>query len=61
MRAAAGFAALLAASFAVAFAAGSLAGPVSPGMHRTGPGTLPAAETTERPGMGGMPMDGGRP
>ncbi|GAA2628636.1 hypothetical protein SMC26_29480 [Actinomadura fulvescens] len=64
MRAAAGFAVLLTAFFAVSFAAGRLAGPVSPGMHRTEPGTLPATSgpgTGERPGMGGMPMNGGRP
>ncbi|GHF50950.1 hypothetical protein [Streptomyces morookaense] len=34
-----GFALLLTALFGVAYAVGSMAGPVSPGMHRTGGGT----------------------
>ncbi|MCO6000099.1 hypothetical protein [Actinoallomurus rhizosphaericola] len=49
------FAAFLAALFAVAFAAGRLAGPVAPGMHRTAPGTVPAGGRD----TGGMPMRGG--
>ncbi|MEV5754462.1 hypothetical protein AB0L00_42185 [Actinoallomurus sp. NPDC052308] len=46
------FAALLAVLFAVAFAAGRLAGPVAPGMHHTGPGTADERD------MGGMTMPG---
>ena len=45
-----GFVALLAALFAVAFAAGRLAGPIAPGMHRSAPGTA-----TDH-GMDGMGM-----
>lgn len=54
----AGLVALLAALFAVSFAAGRLAGPVAPAMHRVAPGTAPTA-----PGgrdMPGMDMRGGR-
>ncbi|MEV0406490.1 hypothetical protein [Actinoallomurus sp. NPDC050550] len=45
-----------AALFAVAFAAGRLAGPVAPGMHHTAPGTVPA----DGHDMGRMTMSGER-
>jgi hypothetical protein len=49
------FLALLAAMFGVAFAAGRLAGPVAPGMHRTIPATAPSGQRD----MGDMNMQGG--
>ncbi|WP_171167373.1 hypothetical protein [Streptomyces sp. I05A-00742] len=47
-----GFVLLLAALFGVAYAAGSVAGPVSPGMHRDGGG--PASDPGSGGGGGGM-------
>ncbi|KNB49949.1 hypothetical protein [Streptomyces caatingaensis] len=48
-----GFVLLLAALFGVAYAVGSAAGPVSPGMHRSGGG--PASDGGSGDGMGDMP------
>jgi len=59
-----GFALLLAALFATAYATGRLAGPVASGMHRVTPGTTPATGTVPTTGtddMPGMGMPGGRP
>jgi hypothetical protein len=56
----AGFVALLAVLFAVAYATGRLAGPVAPAMHRVAPGTVPA-RTAPAHDMPGMDMPGGRP
>ncbi|MCS0637593.1 hypothetical protein NX801_18370 [Streptomyces sp. LP05-1] len=51
-----GFAVLLLALTALSFAAGRLAGPVAPGMHRTVPAS---GDTAPRPGMPGMAGMGG--
>ncbi|GAA0426631.1 hypothetical protein [Streptomyces luteireticuli] len=48
-----GFVLLLAALFGVAYAAGSAAGPVSPGLHRSGGG--PGSDGGSGGGMDGMP------
>ena len=60
----AGFAALLAVLFAIAYGVGRSAGPVAPGMHRVAPGTIPAPAAPAGHGtqdMPGMDMPGGRP
>lgn len=54
----AGFAALLAALFTVAFVTGRLAGPVAPSMHRVATGTThtgPTGTAPAGPGMHDMP------
>ncbi|MFI9722204.1 hypothetical protein ACIHFE_21495 [Streptomyces sp. NPDC052396] len=54
-----GFVLLLAVVFGAAYAAGSAAGPVAPGMHRTGGGSAPGSGSGgggggshDMPGMG---------
>ncbi|MFC0602807.1 hypothetical protein [Streptomyces palmae] len=55
----AGFLLLLATMFGVAYAAGRAAGPVAPGLHRTGGGSGHGSD--DGGGMGGMHgMEGGR-
>ncbi|MFH8367183.1 hypothetical protein [Streptomyces sp. NPDC018031] len=53
-----GFLLLLAAMFGVAFAVGAAAGPVAPGLHRTGGGDGPGSGSGGG-GMGGMHGMGG--
>ncbi|MEV5510317.1 hypothetical protein [Streptomyces orinoci] len=48
-----GFVLLLAMVFGAAYAAGSAAGPVAPGMHRTGGGSAPAPGSGSGNGGGG--------
>ncbi|MFI9239916.1 hypothetical protein [Streptomyces sp. NPDC053079] len=54
-----GFVLLLAAVFGVAYAAGSAAGPVAPGMHRTGGGEVSGGEPAGGSGGGMDGMGGG--
>ncbi|EME97414.1 hypothetical protein J7W19_04495 [Streptomyces mobaraensis NBRC 13819 = DSM 40847] len=54
-----GFVLLLAALFGVAYAVGSAAGPVSPGMHRTGGGSASEPGSGHNGGGGGGNGGGG--
>ncbi|MBC2879295.1 MULTISPECIES: hypothetical protein [Streptomyces] len=49
-----GFVLLLAALFGVAYAVGSAAGPVSPGMHRSDGGGASDPDSGQSGGSGGM-------
>ncbi|MEV7445561.1 hypothetical protein AB0O22_31250 [Streptomyces sp. NPDC091204] len=50
----AGFVVLLAALFALSYGVGSAAGPVAPGLHRTGTGTGSTGGSHGGGGTGGM-------
>ncbi|WP_404961403.1 hypothetical protein [Streptomyces sp. 147326] len=56
----AGFVVLLAAVFALSYGVGSAAGPVAPGLHRTGSDAGSGGGTGDMGGMGGTHPGSGR-